>query len=969
MNSNYNIAPGIRITARGEDFLVIEVKPYGDKKLIVAEGISELVMGNTFHFLSNLDTFHIIDPKETKLIYDSTQGYRKTKLFVETQVKNAHVTSKNIEVAHKTAINRLNYQLVPTLKALNLPRPRLLIADAVGLGKTIEVGIFLTEMIKRGRGKRILVIALKSILSQFQQEIWNRFAIPLVRLDSQGILKLKATLPSNKNPFDYYNKSIISIDTLKNNARFLNYIEKSYWDIIVIDECHIVSNTNSLRGELAELLSSKCESLILASATPHNGKRESFTNLMRMLEPTSIPKNNEFTAQEIEPFYVRRLKNDIRDEVQEEFMERKVLELPSVLYPEEESFLKFQQQMKANVLRNKQKNKKHTYTDVLFTVQLFKSYLSSPEACLETIKNRLSKLHELSRDNITLDKMREELETARALVEKVILNRKDSKFEALVNEIKNIWEKDKSKRLLIFSERIETQKALLNKLTRTFSHLNESNVELFHGGLSDIEQQSMVEKFGKEDSDVKVMIASDAGAAGVNLHYYCHHLFNYDIPWSIITLDQRNGRIDRYKQRQTPYIYYLIARSDIPGLKTDLHIIEKLKTKEEEVYNSIGKEGDPAAVFRLYDTKREEREVTKAIISSDENFLEKDRILIEEEDDDSFDLDSLFNEDDESKEVYGLEKTPYELGIDPIAKDVSFYDNDELFYSDLINQLIAERAIRKEDFQIQHNIMSVVATKEINQLLFQLPPEARKRRGDSYLLSLDKNLVNKSIDEARKKDGEWARYQMLYDLNPIAQILMNKLQATIPKGTAFVAPTDNVPKDSAWFVFHGQYANGLGQPVVSVFYVVGLTMMGTPHPECPQPILFSDFVSTYGIDRKLYTQECNDTQLESLSILLDAAIRYGKEFYLKDIRGKKLISMQNNIEMYQNKLEEWFTQSKAFIELKFDSSSEQSVRLNIKNKRVKEITTIKDKQSGYYKDMESLDNEPFIRVLSVFFNS
>ena len=170
-------APGARVVIRDEEWLIRRADASTDGGwLLTCDGISELVRGRSALFLDKLeDAIEVLDPATTELVPDSSPTYNATLLYLEGQRRRTVPNDERIHLGHRGVMNLVPYQLDPALQALRQPRARILIADAVGLGKTLEAGVLATELIQRGRGKRILVVTQKAMLTQFQKEWWSRF--------------------------------------------------------------------------------------------------------------------------------------------------------------------------------------------------------------------------------------------------------------------------------------------------------------------------------------------------------------------------------------------------------------------------------------------------------------------------------------------------------------------------------------------------------------------------------------------------------------------------------------------------------------------------------------------------------------------------------------------------------------------------------------------------------------------------
>ena len=394
------ISLGSRIIARDEEWLVRKIdRTQSGAQLLSVTGLSPLVRDREAKFIDAIEKeldepIQVVDPKTTQPVQDISPYYRDTRLFLEALLRQTVPSDARLTVGHRGAMDLLPYQLDPARLALQQPRQRILIADAVGLGKTIECGILLSEMIRRGRGRRILVLTVKSMMTQFQKELWARFSIPLVRLDSDGLQRVRARVPTNHNPFHYFDKTIISIDTIKQDGEYRNHLENAWWDVIVIDEAHNVARrgTNSLRARVAELLSSRSDSLILLSATPHDGKRESFASIMNMLNPTAIKNEAELRSR-----LTSRASSSVASRRTSRI--RSGAASPNALSTAKRSRASNAEETAYACLAELEFSAltgKSATGEMLFKTLLEKSLFSSPDACLDTITGRIKRTAERS---------------------------------------------------------------------------------------------------------------------------------------------------------------------------------------------------------------------------------------------------------------------------------------------------------------------------------------------------------------------------------------------------------------------------------------------------------------------------------------------------------------------------------------------------------------------------------------------
>lgn len=765
------ISAGSRIVARDEEWLVrkIDKTPSGGQMLTVT-GLSQLVRDREAKFIDAIesefgDEIRVVDPKNTEPTHDKSSYYRDTRLFLEALLRQSVPADARLAVGHQGAMDVLPYQLDPARLALKQPRQRILIADAVGLGKTIECGILLSEMIRRGRGRRILVLTVKSMMTQFQKELWARFSIPLVRLDSSGLQRVRSRIPTNHNPFHYFDKTIISIDTIKQDGEYRNHLEDAWWDVIVIDEAHNVARrgTNSMRARVAELLSSRSDSLILLSATPHDGKRESFASIMNMLNPTAIKDEADYGPADIKGLFIRRFKKDIKNQVRGNFPERVVHTVKHAASDAEEKAYARLADLKFQRIDSEERT-----GEILFKTLLEKSLFSSPAACLDTIEGRLDRTSKRDDASEYVADV-QQLQNVATLIE-AIKPQDFSKYQELLKMLcadssDSIgWKlRETGDRLVIFTERIATLRWLEKHLPADLG-LRKDQVAILHGQLGDMDQQAVVEAFGNEASPLRLLIASDVASEGINLHYLSHRMIHFDIPWSLLTFQQRNGRIDRYGQEKQPQLYYLLTESKHPKIRGDQRILEILIAKDRQVQDNIG---DPSE-FTGFHTPEEETAAIGAAIekgTTPESFEKS--FGGAPQTDDPF-LAALLGKLPDSS---GHSSTVEEH----IQKQASFFPDEFAWAKSAVSFVQSQP---RQQIQVEciadRKEVHLYLPDDLLHRLKRLPPEIQTD-DNLWVLTTDRGSVMREIRACRKEDQRWPRVHLLWQQHPAMEWLHDKI--------------------------------------------------------------------------------------------------------------------------------------------------------------------------------------------------
>lgn len=489
----------------------------------------------------------------------------------------------------QSSVIPLPHQLYALNRAVGQDRIRYLLADEVGLGKTIEAGLVLRELKLRGRAKRILVVAPKGLVRQWQAEMRQHFGEPLHFVDPSSFAALRQWRGdgAEDNAWRMHDQVICALDSVKplesrrgwsleqiqtyNRERFEDLVSAA-WDLVIIDEAHRMGGSTDqvARYKLGTALAEASPYLLLLSATPHQGKTDQFMRLMQLLDRDAFPDEGSVSRERVQPFVIRTEKRAAINAEGQPLFRPRLTRLHAVAWQARHAA---QQQLYEAVTDYV----RHGYNQALAAKQRHVGFLmilmqrlvtSSTAAIRATLEKRQAVLDtpqpqarlfdtlspdewadldgeaqvDLALQANGLELEKSEVETLLALARSTEAAGTDAKAESLLELIYKLQQEegDPALKVLVFTEFVPTQAMLAEYLeSRGFA------VATLNGGMDMDARTRTLQTFAQ---DARVLISTDAGGEGLNLQF-CHVIVNFDMPWNPMRIEQRIGRVDRIGQK------------------------------------------------------------------------------------------------------------------------------------------------------------------------------------------------------------------------------------------------------------------------------------------------------------------------------------------------------------------------------------------------------------------------------------
>jgi ERCC4-related helicase len=615
------VSVGIKVAARGLEWDVTEVESLGPQQRVRLACCGGDLAGLEWEVLYPVETLSILQTDPNPEEAGSLEDWRRYHIgrLLE-RIPGAPTPTGRVAIEA--------YQRVPLLRALDMVRPRLLLADGVGLGKTIQAGLIAAELLVRRRAHRILIVSPPGpLLRQSEQEMRIRFGLrftPIV--DAASLRETRQGLELGGNPFDATALCLTSIDFAKSD-RVLADLERVSWDLVIIDEAHHCVGDESQRRRLAEVLADKSDGLLLLTATPHDGHDPHFASLMALLDPSLVDGAGRLVGSAYRRHIVRRLKSHIHTASGAPLFRERIVIPVRVDVTDAPTVRDFHKALSALVAPRLQRSHDRTgLTDALAFVSLLKRSMSSIAACLATLRvvadrYGIAPLRErqralrayrrrMARFGVLGTAEEEEIaeleaeEMAASLAGEATANDlralirlgedaapHDPKLAALVLEIRLIRLRHPNANVIVYTEYADSQRAAVEALAAI-----GGTILTISGMDSESERTRAAERCAEEDGII--LISTDSLAEGLNLHQRCHHLIHLDLPYNPNRLEQRNGRIDRYGQRNDPEIRYLFLAGTFEE-RLLLRLIakyEKARSCLSFMPNTLGVTAEPASL-------------------------------------------------------------------------------------------------------------------------------------------------------------------------------------------------------------------------------------------------------------------------------------------------------------------------------------------------------------------------------------